>query len=179
MRVSWNQSFDKSNNSTERGATLTVNISKKSFEFVNIGGKESTSGTFQPDIDIDEKKNVLMGTFHTHPYGKNDGSWNGAFIPFSGGDFATMDDYDEAVSMVQSGKNVYVLAMTSKTPKNLDTASGFYDTQFQSEYGKQIKKGLSEKAAAEKAGDFAVKKTANEYKMMYFKGENGKALQKQ
>ena len=179
MNKSWNQSFDKSNNSTERGATLTVNLSKKAFEFVNIGGNGSSSGTFAPDINIDEKENVLIGTFHTHPYGKNDGALDGVFLPFSGGDFASMGDLDEAVSVVQSGENVYVLAMTSKTPTNLESAEGFFDDHFKTELNKQIKAGLEIKDAASKAGEFAVKKTAKKFNMMYFKGKNGKSLKKQ
>ena len=179
MNKSWNQSFDKNRTSTERGGTFTINRSQKAFEFVNLGGVGSTSGTFQPNININKKTHVLVGTFHTHPYGKNDGAWDGANIPFSGGDFATMDDFDEAVSLNQSGKNVYALVMTSKTPKNLDSAEGFYQTQFDNEYAKQLKNGLSSKNSAEKAGEQATKKTAKQYNMMYFKGENGKELKKQ
>ena len=179
MNKSWNQSFDMSNNSMEQGATFTINISKNAAEFVNLGGTGSNSSSFQPDISIDKKKNILLGTFHTHPYGANDGAWNGAVIPFSGGDFASMDDFDEAVSLNQSGNNVYVLIMTSKTPKNLDPAKGFYRTKFDTENEKQLTAGLSQKESAEKAGEFATRQTAKEYKMLYFKGENGKALKKQ
>jgi hypothetical protein len=130
-------SIDSSGNSKEHGGTLALD-KKGNLVLVNEGGTNSTSGTFSPDTKVDSD-HTYVGTFHTHPYGKNDGDWNGAHMPFSGGDVGTIDDYHEKVSVVQSGNTKYVLVPTDKTPATIKNseADKEYDKVFDPEYKKQ------------------------------------------
>jgi hypothetical protein len=176
MQTLTDKSIDKKGISNEHGGTLALDKGG-ALKLVNQGA--GTSGTFSPDVKVG-KDQTYLGTFHTHPYGKNDGKWNGAVLPFSAGDVSTIDDYKEKASIVQSGKNVYVLVPTDKTPATISDAAAdkAYSKVFDAEYAAQVKAGKTEAEAAGIAGEKATLELAKKYNLGYYKGENGGALKR-
>ena len=80
------------------------------------------------------KDRRFVGTFHTHP---DPAGHTG--IGFSGADFADMANKAERMSLVQSGKHVFMLLRTVNTPSGLDvdTWRSRMDTLFQQAYRKR------------------------------------------
>lgn len=176
MRKLWKKSITKSGKSKEQGGTLALDPDGK---LVMINKSSGSSGAFSPNTDVPDGY-TYVGTFHTHPYGKNDGTWNGATMPFSAGDISSIDDYNEKISVVQSGDNVYALVPTDKTPSNIpDKATEkAYDQSFNKEYAKQKKAGKTDAEAASLAGEKATADMAKKYNMGYYKGKNGQPLER-
>ena len=160
-------SIDKSGNSIEHAGTLATDSKGN---LVVLNEKSGASGDCTPSTDV-PKGYQYVGTFHTHPYGKNDGTWDGANLPFSDDDFGTLDDYKENVSAVQSGSNIYVLVKTDKS-SNISSADAKseYDKVFDPEYAALKKAGKSDADAASGAGEKATGAVAKKYKYGYYRG---------
>ena len=174
MRELWEGSFDEKGNSVERGGTLALD---KDGNLVVVNKSGGTASSFTPSTSV-PADHTYVGTFHTHPYGKNDGSWDGAQLPFSDGDVATFDDFNENLSAVQSKDTVYVLVRTDQTPSTItdSAAKKVYDKVFDAEYDKQLKAGKSDAEAASIAGEKATAALAQHYKLGYYKGKNSGKL---
>jgi hypothetical protein len=174
MQTQWDKSIDDSGNSQEHGGTLAVDKDGK-MGLVNTDHGES--GSFQPSTDVPEGS-TYKGTFHTHPYGKNDGDTDGAHTTFSGGDIGTLDDYHEDVSIVQSGDNKYVFVKTDKSPDSIDDdqISKDYDAISDKEYDEQIKAGKTPPEALELACDKAASEMAKKLNYGYYKGTDCSSL---
>ncbi len=176
MNDRWAQSFDKAGNSTERTATVAVDIQKKDFTLTNIGGSSETEHHSLANLRVDKNKYVMMGSFHTHPYK------DGANTAPSGDDIGRMGDENEAFITVQSGKNVYLLMMTTETP-NIDKMqipiANLYAAHREYYRENMYNSKLSEKKNFENEVEYATKQTAKEYKMILFKGKSGGTLKKQ
>lgn len=179
MNKLWGQSFDKDGNSQEQGGVFAIDPKGNLVLLNQSDGKSGNSGSFTPNTKVPDGY-TYVGTFHTHPYGKNDGTWNGANLPFSGGDLGTLDDYHEKISGNQSGDNVYVLVPTDKTPASLpdNEVQKKYDSSFNDEYKKQKDAGKSDPDAASAAGEKATADVAKAYNLGYYKGKNGGDLQR-
>lgn len=63
-------------------------------------------------------RKLFVGSFHTHPYA--DGTTG---IAFSGADIADIINSRELISLVQSGRDVYMIIRTDETPDHVDRAS--------------------------------------------------------
>jgi hypothetical protein len=170
MQAGWDKSIDASGNANEHGGTLVTGPDGK-MKMVHEGA--GTSGTFTPN-PTPPPGDSFVGTFHTHPYGKNDGAMEGAHVPQSAGDISSIDDYDQDLDVVQSGDNKYVLVRTDQTPATIDDAEAeaAYDAVFNAEYAAQQAKGKSKADAFSIAGEKATKAVAEKYKLGYYKGTN-------
>jgi uncharacterized Zn-binding protein involved in type VI secretion len=170
----WGKSIDASGNSQEYAGTLAVDPSGT---LVVLNEKGGSSGDSDPETTV-PSGHRYVGTFHTHPYGKNDGSWDGVHLPFSDDDFGSLDEYKESISAVQSGDIKYVLVKTDKTPATISTtkANKAYHKVFDAEYAKQQAAGKTEAEAASLAGEVATKALAKKYHLGYFKGDDCQSL---
>lgn len=174
MQANWDKSIDSSGNSQEHGGTIALD---KDGKMVIVNEGSGGSGAFSPNTKVaaDQK---YKGTFHTHPYGKNDGSWDGAHTTFSDGDLATLDAYNEDVSMLQSGNNKYVIVKTAESPATIDDAKtkAEWNKTFDKEYAKLIKAGKKKPEAAELATEMATTETLKNLKYGYYKGTDCTSL---
>ena len=176
MQKNWKSSFDKGRISHEHGGTI-VKKPDGSLDLVNEN--PGTASDFSPNTTVDPS-DTYVGTFHTHPYGKNDGSWDGANTAFSGGDVSTLDDYNEQISIVQSGSNKYVLVQTKESTSPLDDkkVTKEYDKVFDKEYKRLKKQGKTDQQAAKLATEKAVKGFAKKNKYGFYKGTRCSSLSK-
>ncbi len=174
MQEQWDKSLSDKNISKEHGGTLALD---KDGDMDLINTDEGKSASFQPNTKV-PKDNTYVGTFHTHPYGKNDGAWNGANTTFSGGDLGTLDDFKEKISIVQSGKHKYVMVKTDKSTDPIDDAKveKSYKTVFDKEYAAQLKAGKKAPQAAEIASDKAAAAVAKELNYGYYSGDDCSSL---
>lgn len=167
MQEMWGKSFDADGNSTEVAGTLALDPDGNLVVLNQTGGTPDDS---TPSTDVPDGY-TYIGTVHTHPYGKKDGDWDGVNVPFSDGDFSTLDDYNESVSMVQSGDNKYVLVKTKESIQPTDAeAEKAYKDVFDPEYQAQIDAGKTPAEAANIAGEKATAAVAEKYKWGYYKG---------
>src|SRR5262249_40295408 len=162
------KSIDSTGNSVEHCGTYATDSHGN---LVVLNEKSGASGDCTPDTNVPPGYNYV-GTFHTHPYGKNDGTWDGAQLPFSDGDFSTLDSYHEQVSSVQSGDKKYVLVRTEKSPSNIDEteAKKEYDKTFKKEYAAAKKAGKTDAQAASEAGEAGTAALAKKYNYGYYSG---------
>lgn len=176
MQKAWDKSIDASGNSNEHGGTLVTGPDGK-LKLVKEGA--GTSGAFSPDA-TPPPGDKFVGTFHTHPYGKNDGTWDGAHMPQSAGDVSTIDDFDQDLDVVQSGDNKYVLVRTAETPATLadDEVEKEYDAVFDAEEQAQKDAGKSDAEAASIAGEKATAAVAKKYNLGYYKGKDCASLER-
>jgi len=174
MQKLTDQSIDAKGNSTEHAGTLVTDPQGK---LLVVNEKSGASGDVTPSTSA-PKDHIYIGTFHTHPYGKNDGTWDGAHMPFSGGDVGTLDNFKEKVSVVQSGPNKYVLVQTDQTPSTISTieADKEYDKVFDAEYAAQQKLGKTDAESASIAGEKATAALAKKYNLGYYKGTDCASL---
>lgn len=173
MQQMWNKSFDSSGNSQEIAGTLAKDSSGN---LVVLNQTSGSSGDSTPSTTVPSGY-TYVGTVHTHPYGKNDGAWDGANLPFSDGDFSTLDDYNENVSAVQSGNNKYVLVKTQESANISDAdAKAEYKKAFDAEYAAQKAAGKSSADAASAAGEKATAAVAKKYNWGYYKGTDCQKL---
>jgi len=66
-------------------------------------------------IRYDVPEGTVVGSFHTHPYA--DGTTG---VGFSGQDIADMLNTGERLSLLQSGREIFALLRTEKTPDGVD-----------------------------------------------------------
>lgn len=162
------KSIDSSGNSVEHCGTFATGPDGG---LVVLNEKSGASGDCTPSTKVPSGYKYA-GTFHTHPYGKNDGTWDGAQLPFSDGDFSTLDSYHEQVSAVQSGDKKYVLVRTDKSPTSINSAKAKkeYDKIFDKEYAAAQKAGKTDAQAAGIAGEAATADLAKKYNYGYYSG---------
>ncbi len=174
MQANWDKSIDASGNSEEHGGTIALD---KDGKMVIVNEGSGGSGTFSPNTTV-PADHTYKGTFHTHPYGKNDGDLDGAHTTFSGGDLGTLDDYKEDVSMLQSGNNKYVIVKTAESPATLDNAKIESERQKirDDEYAKLIKAGKKPPEAWGLACDKATEEMLKKMKYGYYKGTDCASL---
>jgi len=68
----------------------------------------------RPDREVAEGEK-LVGTFHTHPYREGYTA-----VAFSGQDIANVINSHDDITVVQSGKDMFALRPTDKTPEAID-----------------------------------------------------------
>ena len=174
MQDLWKQSITADGNSEEHGGTLALD---KNGKMVIVNQGSGGSGAFTPSTDVPDDHKYL-GTFHTHPYGKNDGALDGAHAAFSGGDIGTLDDYHENLSMLQSGDNKYVLVKTTTSPSTIDDdkINDEYEKIRKAEQARLLATGMDRKQAFELASDKAAQEMAKKLNYGYYKGTDCASL---
>jgi hypothetical protein len=174
MQENWKKSIDSSGNSKEHGGTVALD---KNGKMVIVNEGSGGSGAFSPSKTV-PADHTYKGTFHTHPYGKNDGDWDGAHTTFSSGDIKTLQNpYNEDVSLLQSGNNKYVIVKTAES-ETIDKAKieKEIEKSFDKEYDKQIKAGKKPPEAAEIAQEKATGEALKKLKYGYYKGTDCASL---
>ena len=102
----------------EQGGTIIADAN--GFPSVeHIGGLGSTGGTFSPNLtSSDAARFRVVGTFHTHPYDRSEGSFTG--VSFSGADIANLMNCRLVISIVQSGPRLFALVRTMQSSAWVD-----------------------------------------------------------
>jgi len=95
----------------EQAATL---VRGQEGELKLVNPVEGTGSGATPNRDIAENED-LVGTFHTHPYEEGYTS-----VAFSGRDIAYAINHHDAITVVQSGEDVFALMPTEETPPSVD-----------------------------------------------------------
>ena len=104
--------------SKEQGGTIVAD-SKGVLSIEHLGGAGSDYHSFSPNlVSSNPKKLRVVGIFHTHPYDRSQGSYNG--VSFSGADIADLINYRYLISIVQSGPRLFAMVRTMLSPIWLD-----------------------------------------------------------
>ena len=107
--------------SKEHGGTIVADASGR-LSVQNLGGLTSDSGSFSYNLIVrDGARFTVVGTFHTHPYDRTEGSYTG--VSFSGPDIANFINRRLVISVVQSGPRLFALVSTARTPVSVDRAT--------------------------------------------------------
>lgn len=102
----------------EQGGTIVANREGQ-LSLQNLGGLGSTAGSFFPNLVAKDPAHFsVVGTFHTHPYDRTDGSVNG--VSFSGADIAHLLNNLLTISVVQSGPRLFAFIRTALSPTPVD-----------------------------------------------------------
>tara|TARA_R110002167_G_scaffold25391_4_gene88201 strand:+ start:628 stop:1464 length:837 start_codon:yes stop_codon:yes gene_type:complete len=111
----------------EHGGSIAYKVDSQETHMNRTGS--GTTGTFTPDLSADTD-NLMVGTYHTHPYTRfTDGLDNDAAC-FSGGDIAVSISDRTLVDLVQSGEVQFATIRTKKTPGSESTLEAEYDAEF-------------------------------------------------
>ncbi|SFS10078.1 hypothetical protein [Sphingomonas jatrophae] len=149
----------------ERGGTIVADKEGR-LSVQNVGGLGSTAGSFFPNLKVrDPAKFKAIGTFHTHPYDRSEGSMNG--VSFSGGDIGHLLNNLLTISVVQSGPRLFVFLRTALSPTPIDYAA--------------VNQVQNEAIAARHAGGRTFQQAsrieaqliAPMYSLAYYQGSNG------
>lgn len=176
MQTAWDGSLPDGK-SQEQGGILVRNADD-SYEWK--AGKAGKAGSFALNYGDVGPGETLVGSGHTHPYGSNDGSLDGATgVTFSGGDLGNMVTQKERVKVVQSGQKRFMVSKT-KEWDGLVAAANTVDKK--RKLSKDIKTLWSTtfkggKGTFQENCEQAVKAVCNKYHLVYYTGE-GKELAK-
>jgi hypothetical protein len=159
----WKKS-NPGNTSLEQGGTI-VSDAKGNLSAQNLGGLGSTSGTFSINTTINEpSKYNLVGSFHTHPYGKN--SYSG--VSFSAADIGNLvNATDQTLKIVKSGNREFALIRTSTTPNSVDVA------QLTTQYNARVTELVGNGRSFQQATRIAAQEAATSVGLAYYQGSNG------
>lgn len=147
----------------ERGGSIFADAAGNLF-LQNLGGLASTGGSFSYDLVAkDPAKFTLVGTFHTHPYDRSEGSYNG--VSFSGADIYNHYGRNIPLTVVQSGPRLFAMLRTGATTavpatRNADTNR---------EVGERVANG----ATFQQASRQEAQETATQFGFAYYQGKNG------
>ena len=158
----WDNSFPNGS-SLEQGGTI-VSIGKQLALINKNGGGNSTSGTFDPDLNVRSSMRIL-GVFHTHPYDASEGGYTG--ISLSGGDAAYMIRQGHNVIIAQSGKKQFMFMRTRSTKTKSDL-SGLNNAQ-----NNRMSTLMGQGKSFSQASREAAKETAYRYGLAYYEGTKG------
>lgn len=118
FQAQWRASFP-GGRSKEQGGTIVAD-KDGNFSVQHLGGKSSAAGEIDYILNAtDPSRFTVVGTFHTHPYDKTEGSLTG--MAFSGGDVGLMmNRTDLLMQVLQAGPNLFVHIKTAMTPKGVN-----------------------------------------------------------
>lgn len=158
MQESYKNSFP-GGKSQERGGTL---VKDKLGRIKVVNERAGTSGTFTPNRSIDTN-DTIIGTYHTHPYDKSEGSYKG--VSLSGADIAYAIHYKEQL-YVDAGSKQFMV-MPAKNTLNVDAST------LNNEWNSEFKKILTGGKDLPEASAEATKKVTKKYGMAYYEGKDG------
>lgn len=110
----WQQSVKDDGSVQEHAATL-VRDPAGNVKLVNPVAGDANS--VEPNRNVPEE-DELLGTFHTHPYSREEGGHTG--VPFSGQDIVLTINEGDEIALVQSGEDVFAIQRTDATPDTVD-----------------------------------------------------------
>ena len=159
----WRKS-NPGNTSLEHGGTI-VSDASGNLSAQNLGGLGSTSGTFTIDTTIrDSSRYTLVGSFHTHPYGRN--SYSG--VSFSAGDIGNLvNATNQTLKIVKSGNREFALVRTSTTLNSVNVA------QLTAQYNALVSELVGNGRTFQQATRIAAQEAATSVGLAYYQGSNG------
>lgn len=161
-------------NSQEQGGLL---VRDADGNVVFKKGSAGDSGSFDPNYGDVAAGESLVGVGHTHPYGKNDGSLDGATgVTFSSADLSRLALVDDRMALVQSGDSRFAATrskefdamLKGKTEEERWALSAEMDQLWQDTFDAGT-------GTFQENCDAAVRAVANKYKLGYYTGK-GKDL---
>jgi hypothetical protein len=158
MQNSFKNSFP-GGKSQERGGTL---VKDSSGNIKVVHESPGTTGTHSPNRAVGSGEKII-GTYHTHPYDASEGGHTG--VSFSGADIAYANHHKEPI-YVDAGSKQFMIMPTQETPA---VTAATLNSEWNTEYGKQLKAGKS----VPEASSIATNAVAKKYKMAYYEGKNG------
>jgi hypothetical protein len=168
MQKSWSQSLPNGK-AQEHGGTLVADADGN-ISMINKGAGEE--GAFLPDTENIPEGQTLLGTFHTHPYGRENILTKGATTPQSGGDFAWLLDQDnptEQLGIVQSNSKQFMLLKTQQvTTRDVGYYQSWQDGA-DALNNLQMSKGVGFSAASRQT----TINYAEKYGFAFYEGEDG------
>jgi hypothetical protein len=156
MRGSFANSFPNGH-SQERCATL---VTDKDSKIKVLNEKSGTSSSSSPNrtVGADEK---IIGTYHTHPYDKDEGGYRG--VSFSSGDILYAIHYSEP-TYVDAGSKQFMIMPTGETGQ---VERHKLDAEYSEAFSANSALQFPDRVGA------VVKLLAKMYKLVYYEGSNG------
>lgn len=150
--------------SMERGGTIVADTDGH-LHLQNLGGLGSTTDSFDPNVTIrDPAKYSLVGVFHTHPYGRSEGSMTG--VSFSGGDFAYISQTGQLLAVTQSGPRLFAMVRTGATPSNIP------ETRHEDQENEMAVRQATG-TTFQQASRIEAQQTAHQFGIAYYQGRAG------
>ena len=151
--------------SKEQGGTIVADASG-TLSVEHLGGMGSTSGTFSPNlVSSNAAKFRVVGVFHTHPYDRTEGSYNG--VSFSGADIAHLINNRYFISVVQSGPRLFAIVRTMQSPTWVDY------NQLNKDQNAAVLRRTTQGRTFQQASRIEAEAIAPKYSLAYYQGSDG------